>query len=138
MTSVPSMKAADPAPLIQPYSNGLPARSGFAALTDNASAIEVVGASAAACTEATRSNNQKPFASNSVAAVAPATTAQAASATRRDRQRSASLPTKGPAPSRTSIAALRIKPICCELKSLVSKNFGQNGEATTKAAYSAL
>jgi hypothetical protein len=42
------LTAAEPEPRIQPYSKGFPAISGFAALTDNASAIEVVGASAAA------------------------------------------------------------------------------------------
>lgn len=47
-TIVPTTKAAEPDPRIQPYSRGLPATWGIAAFTDNASAIEVVGASAAA------------------------------------------------------------------------------------------
>src|SRR4051795_9049258 len=130
MISVPSTTAADAEPRIQPYSNGLPDISGFAALTDNASAIEVVGASAAACSEAMKSNNQKLFASDNAAAIAAARAAQLASTRRHDLEISASLPTKGPAARRTSIAAQRIILICCEFIFFVSKNFGPNGEAT--------
>src|SRR3954466_2561111 len=137
MISVPSTNAADAEPRIQPYSNGLPDISGFAALTDNASAIEVVGASAAACSEAIKSNSQKVFASDNAAAIAAAIAAQLASTRRHDLEISASLPTNGPAARRTNIAVPRMNPICCELKALVSKNFGQNGEATPNAAYMA-
>jgi hypothetical protein len=137
MISVPNTKAADAEPRIQPYSKGFPAIWGFAALTDNASASDVVGASAAACIEAMISNNQKVFANNKAAAVADAQTAQVASTTRNDLETSANLPTDEPAASRTNMAAVRTKPICWEVKPLVSKNFGQNGEATPNAAYSA-
>ena len=137
MNSVPSTKAADAEPRIQPYSKGLPDISGFAALTDSASAIEVVGASAAACSEAIKSNNQKVFTSDNAAAIAAARAAQVASTRRHDLEMSASLPTNGPAARRTNIAAPRMKPICCEVNALVSKNFGQNGEATPNAAYMA-
>src|SRR5436190_1213198 len=70
-------------------------------------------------------------------AVAAARAAQVASTRRHDLEMSASLPTNGPAARRTNIAAPRMKPICCEVKALVSKNFGQNGEATPNAAYMA-
>jgi len=46
--NVPKTKAAEAEPRIHPYSNRLPANRGLAVLTDNASAIEVVGARAAA------------------------------------------------------------------------------------------
>src|SRR3954447_27202 len=118
MISVPSTKAADAEPRIQPYSKGFPAIRGFAALTDNASAIEVVGASAAACSEAIKSNNQKVFASDNAAAIAAARAAQVASTRRHDLEISASLPTNGPAARRTNIAVPRMNPICCELKAL--------------------
>jgi len=104
-------------------------------LTDNASAIDVVGASAAACREVMISNNQKVF--DNAAAIAAAKAAQVASTRRNDLETSASLPTNGPAARRTNIAAARMKPICWEVKPLVSKNFGQNGEATPNAAYRA-
>ena len=106
-------------------------------MTDNASAIDVVGASAAACREVMISNNQKVFANNNAAAIAAAKAAQVASTRRNDLETSASLPTSGPAARRTNIAAARMKPICWEVKPLVSKNFGQNGEATPNAAYRA-
>ena len=104
-------------------------------MTDNASAIDVVGASAAACREVMISNNQKVF--DNAAAIAAAKAAQVASTRRNDLETSASLPTNGPAARRTNIAAARMKPICWEVKPLVSKNFGQNGEATPNAAYRA-
>ena len=104
-------------------------------MTDNASAIDVVGASAAACSEVMISNNQKVF--DNAAAIAAAKAAQVASTRRNDLETSASLPTNGPAARRTNIAAARMKPICWEVKPLVSKNFGQNGEATPNAAYRA-
>src|SRR6059058_1134455 len=84
MISVPTTKAADAEPRIQPYSKGFPDISGFAALTDNASAIDVVGASAAACSEAIKSNNQKVFTSDNAAAIAAARAAQVASTRRHD------------------------------------------------------
>src|SRR5205814_8975529 len=70
MLSVPSTKAADAEPRNQPYSKGLPDISGFAAVTDNASAIDVVGASASSCSHAIKSNNQKEFANNNAAVIA--------------------------------------------------------------------
>ena len=106
-------------------------------MTDNASAIDVVGASAAACREAMISNNQKVFANNNAAAIAAAKAAQVASTRRNDLETSASLPTNGPAARRTNIAAAKMKPICWEVKPLVSKNFGQKGDATPNAAYRA-
>jgi hypothetical protein len=72
-----------------------------------------------------------------IVALRAAKTAQVASTRCNDLEVSASLPTNGPAARRTNIAAARMKPICWEVKSLVSKNFGQNGEATPNAAYRA-
>src|SRR5256886_693054 len=112
MINVPKTKAADAEPRNQPYSKDLPRQRGFATVTDSASAIEVVGASAAACIEAIKSNDQKVFARDSVAAVPAAKAAQVASTRRNDPQRSASLPTTGPAARRTNIAAASIRPIC--------------------------
>ena len=51
--------------------------------------------------------------------------------------RSASIPTIGPARRRVNIPAASTIPISCGLKALVSKNLGQNGDATPKAAYKA-
>src|SRR5439155_19335271 len=135
MINVPKTKAADAEPRNQPYSKGLPRQRGFVTVTDSASAIEVVGASAAACTKAIKSNDQKVFARDSAAAIPAANAAQVASTRRNAPERSASLPTTGPAARRTNIAAASIRPICSELKPLVSKNFGQNGDATPNAAY---
>src|SRR5437660_1553326 len=129
MISVPNTKAADAEPRIQPYSKGFPAIRGFAALTDNASAIDVVGASSAACSEVMISNNQKVFANNNAAAIAAAKTAQVASTSRHDLETSATLPTNGPAARRPNIAAAKMKPICWDVKPLVSKQLGQNGHA---------
>src|SRR2546421_2599526 len=137
MISVPNTKAADAEPRIQPYSKGFPAIRGFAALTDNASAIDVVGASAAACSEVIKNNNRNVFANDNAAAIPAAKAAQVASTRRNDLVRSASLPTNGPAARRTTIAAPSIKPICWEVRAFVSKNFGQNGEATPNAPYMA-
>src|SRR3954447_4929271 len=46
--SVPNINANEAEPRIQPYSNSFPANRGLAALTDNASAREAVGARDAA------------------------------------------------------------------------------------------
>ena len=91
------MKAADPAPRIQAYSNGLPASCGLAEFTDNASAIDVIGASAAACSEAMTISGQKLSVTSKAAAIVAARPAQAASTDRKDREASASLPTNGAA-----------------------------------------
>src|SRR5690349_11832461 len=55
--SVPTIKANDAEPRIQPYSNSFPEDRGRAALTDNASANEVVGATEAAWIMAMKSSN---------------------------------------------------------------------------------
>ena len=69
---VPDRKAADAAPRIHPYSSGLPAKCGLPILTVNASAIDVVGASAAAWTrEASRTNQKVDIAKKAAAAAAP-------------------------------------------------------------------
>lgn len=67
-------KANDAAPRIRPYSNGFPAFRGFAALTVSASARDVVGARAAACTRAIRRTSQKALAHVYAAAAAAAAT----------------------------------------------------------------
>src|SRR3954452_19293395 len=105
MTSVSSTKAADAEPRIQPYSKGLPAINGLAALTVSASAIDVVGASAAAWTRATRRNSQKPLAHEKAAAAPAANTMQSASTRRSRPDRSAKRPTRGPAAKRISVDA---------------------------------
>src|SRR4051794_30938532 len=131
--NVPKIKAADAEPRIQPYSKGLPAISGLAELTDKASAIEVVGASAAAWIRAIKRNSQIVSARTNEAAVPAANTAQVASTRRNDPKESASSPTNGPATRRMHNAAARIRPICWELKALDSKNLGQNGDETPNA-----
>ena len=70
--SVPNMKANDAEPRIQPYSNSFPANRGLAALTDNASAREVVGAREAAWITVMKSSNAKECAQNKAAADAAA------------------------------------------------------------------
>jgi hypothetical protein len=82
--SVPTIKANDAEPRIQPYSNSFPVDRGLAALTDNASANEVVGAREAAWTMAIKSSNAKDCAHNKVAADADANAAQTARASRSD------------------------------------------------------
>ena len=42
-----------------------------------------------------------------------------------------------PARRRVAVAAASTMPISCGLRPLVSKNLGQNGDATPKAAYNA-
>ena len=137
IVSVPNMKAADPAPRIQPYSNGLPASCGLAEFTDNASAIDVIGASAAACSEAMTISGQKLSVTSKAAAIVAARPAQAASTDRKDREASASLPTNGAAARRTNIPAPQNQADLREVRAFVSKNFGQNGDATPNAAYMA-
>ena len=68
IVSVPNMKANDAEPRIQPYSNSFPANRGLAALTDNASAREVVGAREAAWITVMKSSNAKECAHNNAAA----------------------------------------------------------------------
>jgi len=131
------MKANDTEPRIQPYSNSRPANRGLAALTDNASAREVVGARQAAWITVMKSSNEKECAQNNAAADAAANAVQSARAMRNEPARSANIPTNGPAARRINIAAASIKPICWGLSALVSKNLGQNGDATPKAAYKA-
>jgi len=135
--SVPIIKANDAEPRIQPYSNSFPANRGFAALTDNASAREVVGARDAAWITVMKSSNAKECAHNKAAADEAANAVQIARAKRNEPARSASIPTIGPARRRVNIPAASTKPISCGLKALVSKNLGQNGDATPKAAYKA-
>jgi hypothetical protein len=105
------MNAADAEPRIQPYSKGLPSIFGLAELIDKASAIEVVGASAAACMRAIKRNSQKLSAHTNEAAVPAANTAQVASTRRNDPKESASSPIKGPATRRMHKAAASISPI---------------------------
>jgi len=62
---------------------------------------------------------------------------QIARARRNEPARSANIPTIGPARRRVNIAAASTMPISCGLRALVSKNLGQNGDATPKAAYNA-
>src|SRR6476619_5132626 len=57
--SVPIIKANDAEPRIQPYSNSLPPIRGLAALTDNASAREVVGAREAAWITIMKNSNAR-------------------------------------------------------------------------------
>ena len=137
IVSVPSIKANDAEPRIQPYSNSFPANRGLATLTDNASAREVVGAREAAWSTAMKSSNAKECAHNKAAADAAANAVQTARAKRNEPARSASIPTIGPARIRVTIAAASTMPISCGLRPLVSKNLGQNGDATPKAAYNA-
>jgi hypothetical protein len=134
---VPDRKAADAAPRIQPYSSGFPTKCGLAVLTVNASAIDVVGASAAAWTSAMSRTNQKVFIAKKVAAAAAAIAMDTARTRRREAIASASRPTNGPATRRTTSAAASIQPISCSVRPLLSKSFGQNGEATPKAPYRA-
>ena len=70
--SVPKIKANDAEPLIQPYSNSRPANRGLAALTDNASAREVVGATQAAWITVVKSSKEKECAQNNATADAAA------------------------------------------------------------------
>jgi len=135
--SVPKINATDAEPRIQPYSNSFPANRGLAALTDNASAREVVGARDAAWITVTKSSSANVCAHSKAAADAAANALQIARAKRNEPARSASIPTIGPARRRVSIAAASTMPISCGLKALVSKNLGQNGDATPKAAYNA-
>jgi hypothetical protein len=133
--SVPNIKAKDAEPRIHPYSNSFLPIRGLAALTDNASAREVVGASEAAWITVMKSSNAKECAHNKAAADAAANAVQIARASRNVPDRSANIPTIGPARSRVDIPAASTMPISCGLKALVSKNLGQNGDATPKAAY---
>jgi hypothetical protein len=80
IVSVPNMKANDAELRIQPYSNSFPANRGLAALTDNASAREVVGAREAAWITVMKSSNAKECAHNKAAADAAANAVQIASA----------------------------------------------------------
>ena len=134
---VPNMKANDAEPRIQPYSNSFPANRGLAALTDKASAREVVGAREAAWITVMKSSNAKECAHNNAAAEPAANAVQIARARRNEPARSANIPTIGPARRRVNIAAASTMPISCGLRVLVSKNLGQNGDATPKAAYNA-
>jgi hypothetical protein len=135
--SVPNKKASDAEPRIQPYSNSLPASRGLVVLTDNASAREVVGAREPAWITVMKSSNAKECAHNKAAADAAANKVQIARAKRNESARSANIPTIGPARRRMNIAAASTMPISCGLRALVSKNRGQNGDATPKAAYRA-
>jgi hypothetical protein len=136
--SVPTIKANDAEPRIQPYSNSFPEDRGLAALTDNASANEVVGATEAAWIMAIKSSSAKECAHNKVAAIAEANAVQTARESRRDPARSANVPTTGPAKSRVNIPEARTMPISCGPRAfVVSKNRGQNGDETPKAAYKA-
>jgi hypothetical protein len=135
--SVPTINANDAEPRIQPYSNSFPEDRGLAALTDNASANEVVGAREAAWTMAMKSSSAKDCAQNQVAANTEANAVQIPRASRNDPVRSANIPTNGPAKSRVNIPAARTMPISCGPRAFVSKNLGQNGDATPKAAYKA-
>jgi len=134
---MPKIKAKDAEPLIQPYSNSRPANRGLAALTDNASAREVVGARQAAWITVVKSSNEKECAQNNATADAAANAVQSARARRNEPARSANIPTNGPAARRINIAAASINPIWWGVSALVSKNLGQNGDATPKAAYKA-
>jgi hypothetical protein len=78
--SVPNIKANDAEPRIQPYSNSVPANRGLAALTDNASAREVVGAREAAWITVMESSNAKECAHNNAAAEPAANAVQIARA----------------------------------------------------------
>jgi hypothetical protein len=131
------MKANDAEPRIQPYSKSFPSNRGLDALTDNASAREVVGAREAAWITVMKSSNAKECAQNKVAADAAAKAVQIARANRSEPARSANIPIIGPARRRVTIAAASTMPICCRLRALVSKNLGQSGDATPKAAYNA-
>jgi hypothetical protein len=82
--SVPNIKAKDAEPLIQPYSKSFPAKRGLAALTDNASAKEVVGAREAAWITAIKSSDAKECAHNKAAADAAANAVQTARARRNE------------------------------------------------------
>jgi hypothetical protein len=82
--SVPNIKAKDAEPLIQPYSNSFPVNRGLAALTDNASAKEVVGAREAAWITAMKSSDAKECAHNNAAADAAANAEQIARARRNE------------------------------------------------------
>src|SRR4051812_11581394 len=135
--NVPNIKANDAEPRIQPYSKVLPAICGLAALTDSASAKEVVGAREAAWITAMKSSRANECAHNKAAADAAAIAVQIPRASRNVLDRSANTPTIGPARSRVNIPAASTMPISCGLKALVSKNLGQNGDATPKAAYKA-
>ena len=81
---VPNMKANDAEPRIQPYSNSFPANRGLAALTDNASAREVVGAREAAWITVMKSSNAKECAHNNAAAEPAANAVQIARARRNE------------------------------------------------------
>ena len=133
--SVPNIKANDAEPRIQPYSNSFPEDRGLAAFTDNASANEVVGAREAAWTIAMKSSSAKECAHNKVAANTEANAVQIPSASRNDPARSANIPTNGQAKSRVNIPAARTMPISSGPRAFVSKNLGQNGDATPNAAY---
>jgi hypothetical protein len=137
MVSVPNMKANDAEPRIQPYSNSRSAHCGLAAFTDNASARDVVGARQAAWITVMKSSNEKECAQNNAAADTAANAVQSARARRNEPARSANIPTNGPAARRINIPAASIKPICWGLSALISKNLGQNGDATPNAAYKA-
>jgi hypothetical protein len=63
--------------------------------------------------------------------------AQRESTRRNDPSRSANIASNGPETRRVSIAAASRKPICWGARVLVSKNFGQKGDATPNAAYKA-
>jgi predicted lipid-binding transport protein (Tim44 family) len=109
--SVPIIKANDAEPRIQPYSNSFPANRGLAALTDNASAREVVGASEAAWITAMKSSKAKECAHHKAAADAAANAVQIARAKRNEPARSANIPTIGPATRRVTMAAASTMPI---------------------------
>jgi cobalamin biosynthesis protein CbiD len=84
-----------------------------------------------------KSSNAKECAHNKAAADAAANAVQIARARRNVPDRSAEIPTIGPARSRVNIPVASTMPISSGLKALVSKNLGQNGDATPKAAYKA-
>jgi hypothetical protein len=84
-----------------------------------------------------KSSKEKECAQNNATADAAADAVQSARARRNEPARSANIPTNGPAARRINIAAANINPICWGVSALVSKNLGQNGDATPKAAYKA-
>jgi hypothetical protein len=94
-----------------------------------------MGARVAAWSIAIVSNDEKDFEIRNAVPTVAANAAHAARAPRNAPETSASVATTGPAVRRVNIPADRIKPICCQLRAFDSKNFGQKGDDTPKAAY---
>ena len=129
------MKAPEPVPRTQPYSNRVPAGEPAPALSANASPSEVIGASAAAWRRLIASSAGNVITQRRPSAAAAAREARAANIPCRLPMKSARRPHIGPEMSRIAVPAPNKMPSCSGVSPRHWKKAGMNGEDTPKAPY---